>query len=84
MGNIGSFCLPDKDNISLHMIDRIQYLQRELVKKDMTLKETERKLEDANRLLNEMPISEWRKPVENIDYNDLYSVRKYIKRNYKL
>ena len=63
MGNIGSFCLPNNDTeLSLHMIDRIQYLQRELILKDITLKETEKKLSDVNRLLKDLPASEWRKP----------------------
>ena len=37
MGNIGSFCLLNNDTeLSLHMTDRIQYLQRELILKDIT------------------------------------------------
>tara|TARA_B100001093_G_C26827915_1_gene1014850 strand:- start:1157 stop:1408 length:252 start_codon:yes stop_codon:yes gene_type:complete len=69
MGNIGSLCFPSRDNeLSIHMIDRIQYLQKELVIKDITLKETERKLDDANRLLKDIPISEWRKPYDILKY----------------
>ena len=74
---MGSICCSQREREFSISIERLLELQRDLVIKETELFDTQKKLEEANKLLQKYKINEWNNSTKNYDKSN-------IKINYSL
>lgn len=68
---MGSICCSQREREFSISIERLLELQRDLVIKETELFDTQKKLEEANKLLQKYKINEWNNSTKNYDKSNI-------------